>query len=317
MTRVLGSRRMKPLLLIGGAVLVAALLAVGLWAWTPDRSRSELNARYFDSSTRYLEVAGTTLRVRDTGPGSAPAILLLHGFGSSLETWEAWALGLSATHRVVRFDLPGSGLSEPDRSGRYDDARSVELVEALLEELGIERAVLVGNSIGGRIAWKFAAAHPARVTQLVLISPDGFASPGFEYGKAPQIPAVLGLMKYFLPKAFLRGNLAAAYADPTRLGDATVERYHALMLAPGSRAAMIERLRQSILEDPIPLLRGIETPTLLMWGERDQLIPVTNAADYLRALPHATLVRFADLGHVPHEESPAESLAPLQRFLAQ
>jgi pimeloyl-ACP methyl ester carboxylesterase len=308
---------MKTVLLIGGALVLVTLLGVGIWAWTPDRSRGELNARYFDGSTRYVDVAGTTLRVRDTGPKTAPALILLHGFGSSLETWEPWAEALSADHRVVRFDLPGSGLSEPDRSGRYDDARSGELIASLMDRLAIDRAVLVGNSIGGRIAWKFAAAHPRRVAKLVLISPDGFASPGFEYGRAPRIPAALALMKVFLPKSLLRSNLAAAYAQPARLSDATVDRYQDLMLAPGSRAAMIERLRQTVLEDPVPLLRGIDAPTLVMWGQQDKLIPFSNAADYMSTLPHATLVRFADLGHVPHEESPAESLPPLRRFLAQ
>ncbi len=308
---------MKTVLLIVGAVLLVLLVTVGIWAWTPDRSRADLNARYLDASTRYRDVAGTSLRVRDTGPKNAPCIIFLHGFGSSLETWESWAKVLSANYRVVRFDLPGSGLSEADRSGRYDDARSVELMRSLMDQLGIDRAVLVGNSIGGRIAWKFAAAFPDRLGKLVLVSPDGFASPGFEYGRTPQIPAVLGLMKYFLPKPLLRANLAAAYADPARLTDGVVDRYYDLLRAPGNRAALIDRLRQTVLEDPVPLLRRIETPTLLLWGEQDRLIPYANAADYMRTLPHATLVSFADLGHVPQEEAPDESMPPLLEFLAR
>jgi len=305
----------KTALIAVGAVLIAVLVAIGIWAWTPDRSRADLDARYLDASTRYREVAGTSLRVRDTGPSNSPCIILLHGFGSSLETWNAWAEALSAHYRVVRFDLPGSGLSEADRSGRYDDARSVELVRSLMDQLGIERAVLVGNSIGGRIAWKFATAYPDRLNKLVLVSPDGFASPGFEYGRMPHIPAVLGLMKYFLPKPLLRANLAAAYADPARLTDDVVDRYYDLLRAPGNRAALIERLRQTVLEDPVPLLRHIEVPTLLLWGEKDGLIPYANAADYMRTLPHAQLVSFADLGHVPQEEAPMRSLPPLLQFL--
>ncbi len=308
---------MKTALLILVAVLVAVPVAVGIWAWAPDRSRAELDARYLGASTRYRDVAGTSLRVRDTGPKDAPCIILLHGFGSSLETWEPWAKVLSENYRVVRFDLPGSGLSEADRTGRYDDARSVELVRLLMDQLGVDRAVLVGNSIGGRIAWKFAAAYPERLSKLVLVSPDGFASPGFEYGRPPHIPGFLGLMKYFLPKPLWRANLVAAYADPARLTDAVVDRYGELLRAPGNRAALIDRLRQTVLEDPVPVLRRIETPTLLLWGEQDHLIPYANAADYERALPHATLVSFADLGHVPQEESPQESLPPLLQFLAQ
>ena len=174
-----------------GGLLTAALTAAAIWAWAPDRSRGNLDAKYSAPSTRYLEIGGTRLRVRDSGPQGAPALMLIHGFGSSLETWEPWAQSLSAHYRVVRFDLPGCGLSEPDRTGDYSDERSVSLVEELMDRLQIEHAVLIGNSMGGRIAWRFAAAYPERTRKLVLISPDGFASPGFRYGVAPRVPALL------------------------------------------------------------------------------------------------------------------------------
>jgi pimeloyl-ACP methyl ester carboxylesterase len=306
----------KTLLLAFGGLASAAFIAAGIWAWTPDRPRSELEKKYWNSDTRYLEVGGTALRVRITGRPDAPAVLLLHGFGSSLETWEPWAQSLADGNRVVRFDLPGCGLSAADRSGNYSDARSLELVKALMDELSIDKVVMVGNSMGGRIAWRFAVAFPERVRKLVLISPDGFASPGIQYGKAPQVPAIVKLMKYFLPRALLRANLAAAYGDPSLLSDATVDRYYELMLAPGNREAMIERMQQSVLEDPLPMLQRIATPTLLLWGKKDRLIPYSNSADYLRALRNSRLTSFEDLGHVPHEEAPAESLRPLAQFLS-
>jgi pimeloyl-ACP methyl ester carboxylesterase len=300
-----------------GVGLLASVVVVGIWAWTPDRSRADLDAHYLDASTAVQDVMGTPLRVRDTGPKTAPVLILIHGFGSSLETWEPWARLLSNKYRVVRFDLPGSGLSGPDRTGDYSDARSLDLVKRLMQQMGIVRAALIGNSIGGRIAWKFAATYPTLVSKLVLISPDGFASPGFEYGRPPKVPAALTLMKYFLPKPLLRANLRAAYADPDRLSDAQVDRYYELLLAPGNRGAMIERMHQTLLEDPQPILQRIQAPTLLLWGKSDHMIPSSNAADYLGALPDAKLVLFPDLGHVPQEESPEESVQPLEQFLAQ
>jgi len=303
-------------LAIFGGVAAAVIVATGIWAFAPDRSRSELQKKYWNPETRYIEVGGTSLRVRDSGDPRSPAVILLHGFGSSLETWEPWAQSLSGTYRVVRFDLPGSGLSEPDRSASYADSRSLELIEGLMDHLGLENAVFIGNSMGGRIAWRFAAAYPSRVRKLVLISPDGFASPGFEYGKPPQVPAALNLMKYFLPRSLMRNYLRAAYGDPTRLSDAVIDRYYDLLRAPGNRDAMLRRMQQSVLEDPVPLLRQIAIPTLLLWGRKDRLIPFANAADYLRALPNATLVAFPELGHVPHEEEPVESLKTVERFLA-
>jgi pimeloyl-ACP methyl ester carboxylesterase len=297
--------------LAGLAVLLIA--AAALWLYAPDKSRTALEAAY---PGEYRLVDGVRLRLRDTGPRDAPAIILLHGFGASLETWEPWAVSLSRSFRVIRFDLPGFGLTGPDPTGNYSDARQMRILADLMDQLGVARASLVGNSLGGRIAWNFAALHPDKVDRLVLISPDGFASPGFEYGKAPAVPPLMRALPYVAPRFLIRFNLAVAYGRPDNLTEATLTRYRDLMLAPGVRRAILDRTSQVILHDPAPTLARIEAPTLLLWGEKDGMIPISNAADYLRDLPHATLVRLPGLGHVPFEEAPAASLVPVERFLA-
>ena len=298
-----------------GLVAILVSLAAAAVLWTPDRSRTSLDAKYLRSPRDLVDLAGVRLHVRDDGGRNAPALILIHGFGSSLQTWEPWAKALAPDFRVVRFDLPGSGLSAPDPSGDYSDARSVDLVLQLMERLHLARATLIGNSIGGRIAWRFAATHPDRIDKLVLISPDGFASPGFDYGKPPVIPAMMELMRWVLPKPLVRAGLKPAYGDPSALSPAVVTRYYDLMVAPGSRRALLERMKQAVLMNPIPFLHRIQAPVLLMWGERDGMIPVANARDYLEALPHARLVTFPNLGHVPQEEAPGRSIEPLRAFL--
>lgn len=294
---------------------VVAVLGLAAWLWTPDKPRSELQARYLASPADLVQVGDWRLHVRDSGPRGAPAVLMLHGFGASLHTWDTWAQGLNATHRVIRFDLPGNGLSEPDPEGNYTDARSLQMVLALMDQLGLARASVVGHSIGGRMAWTLAARHPGRVERLVLVAPDGFASPGFEYGKAAEVPAVLGLMRYVMPKPVLRMNLAPAYANPAALTDELTTRYHDLMLAPGSRQAMLMRLQQKVLTDPRPLLATITAPTLLVWGEADAMIPMANAQDYLGAVKGSRLVTFPDTGHLPQEEAAQASLQVVAQFL--
>jgi pimeloyl-ACP methyl ester carboxylesterase len=308
--------RVRPSIIVFILVL-AALMGCGFWLWTPDKSRSFLDAKYLRAPGDIIEILGTRLHLRDSGPKNAPAVIMLHGFGSSLHTWEPWAQALQSEFRVVRFDLPGSGLSGPDSTGDYSDSRTMVLILAVMDRLGVDRASLIGNSIGGRIAWKFAARDPERVTKLVLISPDGFASTGFAYGQKPSIPATIKLMRYVLPKALLRMNLAPAYGDAAALTDATVDRYYDLMLAPGVRAAMIARMEQTVLEQPEPMLRSIKAPVLLVWGEKDALIPFSNAGDYLRELPNVKLASFPGLGHVPQEEAPALSLPPVKSFLEE
>lgn len=302
-------------ILIG--VTLATVLLGGCWLYTPDKPRAVLEQLYLRQASDMLDVASTQLHVRDDGPKDAPVIILLHGFGSSLHTFEPWAEALKADYRVVRLDLPGSGLSPPDPTGDYTDARSIALILVLMDDLGIETATLVGNSIGGRIAWNMAVDHPERVSKLVLISPDGFASPGFAYGEAADVPTVMKAMRFTLPKSAIRPNLAASYGDPGLLTEATVKRYHDLMLAPGGRGALLKRMEQTVLTDPATRLPQIKAPVLLLWGRKDRLIPFSNSADYTKLLADSRLVAFKDLGHVPMEEDPAQSLAPLKAFLAE
>ena len=298
-------------------LVFVVLAAAGFWLWTPDKSRAALEANYLSSPDDMIVVADTTLHVRDSGPRTPHAVILLHGFGSSLHTWEPWAQALQDDYRVVRLDLPGSGLSLADPSGRYDDARTTELLVALMDRLGLASAVLVGNSIGGRIAWNFAAQHPDRVTKLVLISPDGFASGAFRYGEKPSVPFFAHVLRYVLPKSMIRSSVASAYGNPALLTDETVDRYYDLMLAPGARDALISRMEQTVLQDPVPTLRKIQLPVLLLWGEKDRLIPVSNAMDYSRELPQSEIVAFPELGHVPQEEAPTRSLQSIKAFLAR
>jgi pimeloyl-ACP methyl ester carboxylesterase len=191
------------------------------------------------------------------------------------------------------------------------------VLKALLERLDVGHVSLIGNSMGGKLAWQFAAAYPALVDKLVLISPDGFASPGFEYEKPPEVPFAMRLLPYVLPKPLVRASLAPAFGDPTGLSDDLVTRYRDMMLAPGVRRAIVDRLRQVVVHDPEADLRRIQAPTLLLWGRRDNMIPFSNAADYLRNIPNARLVELPDLGHVPQEEAPEISLKPVLAFLAE
>ncbi|HZF75063.1 MAG TPA: alpha/beta hydrolase [Acetobacteraceae bacterium] len=308
---------MRTTLLALGAVLLVAILAVAIWLYTPDKPRAELEARWAGPPSSFLDVAGVRLHLRDTGPRDGPAVLMLHGFGASLHTWEDWARGLEDRFRVIRFDFPGFALTGPDPSGVYTDARSVEVIAALMDRLGLPRASLVGSSMGGRIAWTFAATHPDRVERLVLLAPDGFASPGRAYGQEIRVPALMRTLPWTLPMPLLRRTAAAAFGDPSLMTDELAERYRDMLLVPGVRQAILDRTPQNTLEDPAPMLARITAPTLLVWGALDRMVPVANAADYQRLMRDTRLVTFPDVGHVPQEEAPARTLTPVQDFLLE
>lgn len=299
------------------AVLIALLAGAAWYLYTPDKPRAALEAQYAPPPSQFIPVLGVRLHVRDTGPRDAPALLMLHGFASSLQTWDAWAAALEPTVRVVRLDLPSFGLTGPDPTGDYSQARTEALLAALMDTLGLRQATVVGNSMGGGIAWRFALSHPDRVDRLVLISPEGFRPPGEAPPDAPPtgLPLSIRMMRYVLPSAFLRMNIAASYADPATLTPALLARYRDMLLAAGNRDAILARMVQMRRPDPAPLLRQVRQPTLLLWGEQDRLIPFSNSADYLALMPHASLAPLPQAGHVPQEEIPARSLIPVRAFL--
>jgi hypothetical protein len=133
-------------------------------------------------------VAGILLHVRDSRREDSPPLIFLHGFGLSFHTWEPWARALSSDYRVIRFDMPGAGFSGPDPNGDYSDARSMQVLTALMDHFGIAKASLIGSLMGGKIAWKFAAAFPDRIDKLVLISPE--VSPVLERNTASGNPSL-------------------------------------------------------------------------------------------------------------------------------
>jgi pimeloyl-ACP methyl ester carboxylesterase len=292
------------------------LLGGGVWLYSPDLPRATLERRWAPPPSQFVEVAGARLHIRDTGPRDGPAVLLIHGFGSSLHTWEAWTPLLEDRFRLISLDLPGFGLTGPDPTGDYSDERSIALLAALMDRLGLADATLVGSSMGGRIAWRFTAAEPTRVARLVLMAPDGFASMGRAYGRAPErLPLLMRLLPYTAPKPLLRRTMQNAYAVPGVLTDAVVDRYHAMLLAPGVRRAILERVLQTRLVPPEPILATIRVPVLLLWGERDGAVPAAHAADYARALPDARTVILPGIGHVPMEEAPEASARAVRAFI--
>jgi len=298
------------------ALMAALFLALSLYlAWTPDLSREALLQSYSRAGTSLIKAGEQSVFVHDSGPKDAPSLVLLHGFGASLQTWDAWAGELEKDRRVLRFDVPGFGLSGPAANNDYSDAADVARLLALLDQLGLQQVALGGHSMGGRIAWNFAAVHPERVSQLILVSPDGFPDPNSTSENTYKVSPFLGLMQFSLPAWALKMGVAPAYSDESQLTPLVMRRYHDMMRAPGVRAAAMERMRQSRNIDPVPLLQSLKMPVLLVWGEKDAFIPISNAQDYLKAIPQATLVSVPHAGHVVHEEAPMASVQAVKMFL--
>ena len=302
-------------MLLKTAMVLAFVLLVCWSLWTPDLDRADLERQYTRAGSQFVQTPGLRTHVQIEGPAHAPVVLLLHGFGSSLQTWDAWGQGLANEYRMVRLDIAGFGLTGPAEPGDYSDEADVQRLLAVVDQLGLPRMTVVGHSMGGRLAWHFAAAHPQRVDKLVLIAPDGFPDPQAKSDRTYDVPAWMGVARYALPRWMIKKGVASAYADPSRLDDDTARRYQDMLLAPGVRQAVLARMAQTRNRDPLPWLQGLTMPTLLLWGAQDGMIPAENSMDYQRAMPHAQRVVMPDVGHLPHEEQPQRSLQAVRDFL--
>lgn len=313
---------MKLILRLLGVVLVACgvfALAGVLATWAPDRSVQDLSVRWATAPSQFLAVNGMQVHVRDEGPRDDPMpIVLLHGTSASLHTWDGWAQSLRGQRRVIRFDLPGFGLTGPDPQGDYSIAAYVRFVGATLDALGVRTCVLAGNSLGGQIAWETALALPQRVGKLILVDAAGYPMRpesvplGF---RVARMPGLRLLMEHVLPRGIVESSVRNVYGDPVKVTPALVDRYYDLALRAGNRQALAQRLALNLSGDA-QQITVLKLPTLILWGAKDRLIPLENGRRFASDIAGSQLVVFDGLGHVPHEEDPQQTVAVVKAFLA-
>lgn len=301
-------------------VVVFVVFALGgiFATWAPDRTVSQLSARWAAPPSQFMEIGGLRLHFRDEGPRDDPEpIVLLHGTADSLHTWDAWAEGLRTQRRVIRFDLPAFGLTGPSPDGDYSIAAYTRWVVQVLDALGVQHCVLVGNSLGGQIAWETAVAQPHRISKLVLVDAAGYpiAAHSVPIGfTLARLPGMRLLMEHVLPRGVIQSSVRNVYGDPAKVTPELVDRYYELTLRTGNRAALGQRFAQ-MKPSNTEALKTLRLPTLIIWGAQDKLIPLDNAQQFERDIAGSKLVVFDDLGHVPQQEDPQRSLEALRTFL--
>ena len=311
------------LIRIIGVLLMLTALAVPL-SRAPDRAPETLVARWAPPPSDFIDVKGQAVHLRDQGPrADAAPIVLLHGTAASLHTWEGWASALSKERRVITLDLPGFGLTGPF-AGQYtpDDYRGDTLarfVIDVLDQLGVPRFIIGGNSLGGEVAWRIASLVPGRVQRLILVDASGTA---FQPDSVPlgfviaRLPVVRHLGEYLLPRALVAQGVMSVYGDPGRVTSDLVDRYYELTLREGNRRALGLRLQQLEPGADSARIAALKLPTLILWGQRDHLIPLTQASEFKRLIAGSELVVFDGLGHVPQEEDAPRTLGEVRRWLA-
>ncbi|MFI1995986.1 alpha/beta fold hydrolase [Actinoplanes sp. NPDC020271] len=273
----------------------------------------------------YLDVRGSRIRFHETGDPDAPPVVLLHGIGRSLEDWALQHSRFDDAYRVISIDMPGFGLSQ-----RMPEPTSLPVladgVWATLDTLGETRPVhLMGNSLGGAVSMRMLAADPSRVTTLTLVNSAGF---GKEVTWALRMLAVPGLGRQMLRRIDRR---TAPRVERTLFRDralVTPERVEMAIriarqpdFAPvyleiakelGGFRGVAAAWRSSLLAS----LAGNDLPTMIVWGERDMILPSHHLAAARASFPHAKSHMFPDTGHMPQIERPDEFAGLVRPMLA-
>jgi len=313
---------MKKFIMIITGTLIVLMFLIGafvLSAWAPDRPVSELKARWAKPPSVFIKVEGMNVHLRDEGPrDDVQPIVLLHGTSSSLHTWEGWAQTLKYKHRVIRFDLPGFGLTGPSPDNVYTIENYSQFVVALLDKLGVQRCALAGNSFGGYVSWATAVADPDRVKAIILVDASGyrFQSASVPIGfRIAQIPVLNRLAANILPRSLIESSLKNVYGDPGKVKPDLIDLFFDITVREGNRHALLERFKQSSPGEMANRIPEIKVPTLIMWGGRDRLIPPDIAERFNHDIAGSEIVIFDDLGHVPQEEDPFRTVAVAEKWL--
>jgi pimeloyl-ACP methyl ester carboxylesterase len=291
-----------------------------------DRPVEELIPLYANKDSKFMPILGMKVHYRDEGIQSdSTPLILLHGMSSSLNTWDSVVIGLKDKKRVISLDLPGFGLTGPSPENAYNFDYYSKFIDSFTTRLKIKRFILVGNSMGGAISWNYALHNPQGLAKMVLVDAAGYPKKG-ESGSLgftiASTPVINNLLLYATPKFLVRKSLETVYYDQARVTDEQVERFHDVAIREGNRAAALLIFKGSFqgnskrfLNSNIARIKEIKTPTLILWGDKDNLISVDNVAQFQRDIQGSQAEIYKNVGHVPMEEVPGKVAASIAGFV--
>jgi pimeloyl-ACP methyl ester carboxylesterase len=313
----------RPLLYILASFLLVMIVLFSVYAQR-DIPVEKLKLKYAQSPSKFLPMMGMQVHYRDEGnPNDPSPLILIHGTSSSLNTWDSVVKIITSNpknkKRIIRFDLPAFGLTGPNPENDYAGPYYINFVDSFLNVLQINKCTISGNSLGGGIAWQYAVAHPEKVNKLILLDPTGYpqknekGSLGF---KIASLPIINNLMLFITPKSLIKKSLEAVFYDKSFVTEATVTRYHELLLSAGNRRATLSLFKSRRSLNPNEI-KSIQQPTLIIWGEQDQLISVDNAYLFKQDIKNSQLFILPNVGHIPMEESYVKVANAIQSFINQ
>ena len=313
-----GCRFFLVALVIGLAILLTIPLLLPTTTMTGLYSPQDLA----DPDSQFVDINGTQVHLKTMGEGE-PVFVLLHGFASSLYTWQPVMEELSQHGRVIAYDRTGFGLSERpltwEGQNPYGSEAQVDLLTGLLDHYGVEKAILVGNSAGGTVAMQTALAHPERVSALILADPAVYSGGGAPDWLKPLLgTSSMRRLGPLLTRTMLNRSsqlIKMAWHNPALLSDEMIENYKKPLQVENWDKALWEFTLASRPPDLAERLKELTLPVLVITGDDDRIVPPADSIRLAGELPNADLEVIDEAGHVPHEEQPQAFLREVNRFL--
>ncbi len=308
------------------ALLIAAIVFIVNSIYF-DIPRKVLEEKYKSHTSKFLRLSGGgRLHFTDEGDKDQHAIVLLHGFTGSHLNFKKVSPLLSNYLRVITIDLPGFGLTGAIPSRDYSTNSAMNVIDELLENLEINKFSIGGNSMGGRISWRYASAYPEKVYKLILIASGGVERPSqTQKSERPLAWKLMGssttrnFLTLFTPKFFAYQGLEKSLYNQSLVTQSLAEEFHDLVLMKGSRDAILFDMTKDQGEPlhKLELLRKIKAPTLIIHGEEDNIISVESHLQFSENIADVQVKIYPKIGHLPMHESPNRTAEDIKKFLSE
>ena len=311
-----------------GIFIIAFLFVLVYSGIYLDIPREELEAKYATGPSQFLDLPdGARIHFRDEGRPESPVIVLLHGFNGSLFNFERLVPLLAKDFRLISIDLPGFGLTGAIPSANYTTESFMDTVTRLTNQLGIEKFLIAGNSMGGGVAWRYTLENPTKVEGLILLASSGVGSKEdvkkFEE-RENNPPIVWKLMNstlfkkflnYYTPKFFATEGLKRSVYDQKFADADHANQFHDLVLLQGSRNAILSMTMGGRRQMYGPeSLSKITSPTLVIHGKEDNIIGFERSSVFKENIDNAEIKIYPEIGHLPMYEDPVRTANDIIKF---
>ena len=304
--------------LLTSTLLLSIFLSFNIYLDVP---RDEIEKKYVDESSKFMILKdGSRIHYKDEGNKEGKVLVLVHGFADSLFTFDYMIPELENEFRLVRMDFPAFGLTGKVPSNNYGPEAFVKVIHEVTNNLGIQKFSIIGNSLGGSAAWRYALNYPEQLEGLILIAAAGIKNEEDKERKlAPKAvnsPLTGWLFRYVMPKFMIGNILKNVFVDVSFITSKNVDRFHDFLILEGSREAIISMSTSGGYKNNSKVeIRNITTPTLIIHGANDNIIPVRTHEYFLSEIVNSKALIYDGVGHIPMLEAPIRTSKDIKEFM--